>query len=90
MPGETIECVDGKILIDGEEIKENYKTTKIKDLGVLEEPITLGTNEFFVMGDDRENSEDSRNVNIGNVKRSEIVGKVWFVVSPMKHFGFVK
>ena len=90
LPGETIECVDGKILIDGEEIKENYKTTKIKDLGVLEEPITLGTNEFFVMGDDRENSEDSRNVNIGNVKRSEIVGKVWFVVSPMKDFGFVK
>ena len=90
LPGETIECVDGKILIDGEEIKENYKTTKIKDLGVLEEPITLGTNEFFVMGDDRENSEDSRNVNIGNVKRSEIVGKVWFVVSPMKDFGFIK
>ena len=90
LPGETIECKDGKILIDGEELEEDYKTTEIKDLGTLEEPITLSSNEFFVLGDDRQNSEDSRNVNVGNVKRSEIAGKVWFVVSPMKHFGFVK
>ena len=90
LPGETIECKDGKILIDGEELEEDYKTTEIKDLGTLEEPITLSSNEFFVLGDDRQNIEDSRNVNVGNVKRSEIAGKVWFVVSPMKHFGFVK
>ena len=90
LPRETIECKDGKILIDGEELEEDYKTTEIKDLGTLEEPITLSSNEFFVLGDDRQNSEDSRNVNVGNVKRSEIAGKVWFVVSPMKHFGFVK
>ena len=90
LPGETIECKDGKILSDGEELEEDYKTTEIKDLGTLEEPITLSSNEFFVLGDDRQNSEDSRNVNVGNVKRSEIAGKVWFVVSPMKHFGFVK
>ena len=90
LPGETIEYKDGKILIDGEELEEDYKTTEIKDLGVLEEPITLNSNEFFVLGDDRQNSEDSRNVNVGNVKRTEITGKVWFVVSPTKHFGFVK
>ena len=90
LPRETIECKDGKILIDGEEMEEDYKTTEIKDLGTLEEPITLSSNEFFVLGDDRQNIEDSRNVNVGNVKRSEIAGKVWFVVSPMKHFGFVK
>ena len=90
LPRETIECKDGKILIDGEELEEDYKTTEIKDLGTLEEPITLSSNEFFVLGDDRQNIEDSRNVNVGNVKRSEIAGKVWFVVSPMKHFGFVK
>ena len=90
LPGETVECKDGKILIDGEVLKEKYKTTKIKEVGVLEEPITLGANEFFVLADDRESSEDSRNINIGNIKRSEIKGKVWFVVSPMKHFGFVK
>ena len=90
LPGETIECIDGKIVIDGEVLEEKYKTTKIKEVGVLEEPIKLGANEFFVLGDDREGNEDSRNINIGNIKRSEIQGKVWFVVSPGKHLGFVK
>ena len=90
LPGETIEYSDGKILIDGEELKEKYKTTEIKELGLLEEPIKLKSTEYFVLGDDRQNSEDSRMANVGNVKKSEIAGKVWFVISPMKHFGFVK
>ena len=50
----------------------------------------MGKEEYFVLGDDRQNSEDSRMANVGNVKQSEIAGKVWLVVSPMKHFGFVK
>ena len=90
LPGETIEYVDGKLLADGEEIQEEYDTTELVELGLLEEPITLDSDEYFVLGDDRQNSEDSRNANIGNVKRDEIAGKVWFVVSPMKRFGFVK
>ncbi len=90
LPGETIEYVDGEILIDSEAIEEDYNTTKIEELGLLEEPITLGKEEYFVLGDDRQNSEDSRMANVGNVKQSEIAGKVWLVVSPMKHFGFVK
>lgn len=90
LPGETIEYVHGEILIDSEAIEEDYNTTKIEELGLLEEPITLGKEEYFVLGDDRQNSEDSRMANVGNVKQSEIAGKVWLVVSPMKHFGFVK
>ena len=90
LPGETVECSDGRILIDGREWKDEYKTSEMGELGLLEEPITLKSDEYFVLGDDRENSEDSRVANIGNVKKSEITGKVWFVVSPMKHFGFVK
>ena len=90
LPGETIECVDGKILIDGEVLKEDYETTKLKELGLLEEPITLRSNEYFVLGDDREHGEDSRSADIGNIKREEISGRVWLIVSPTKHFGFVK
>ena len=90
LPGETIEYVHGEILIDSEAIEEDYNTTKIEELGLLEEPITLGKEEYFVLGDDRQNSEDSRMANVGNVKQSEIAGKVWLVVSPMKHFGVVK
>ena len=89
LPGETIAIKKGKIVINGKEIKERYETSKIKDVGMLEEELTLGKDEFFVLGDDRQNSEDSRFPDVGNVKRSEIVGEVWFVVSG-KNFGFVK
>lgn len=89
LPGETIEISEGKILVNGKEIKEKYKTTAIEEVGVLKEPMKLGDNEYFVLGDDRMNSEDSRSADIGNVKRSEIEGKVWFVVS-RKNFGFVR
>ena len=58
-------------------------------MGVLSEPMKLGNNEYFVLGDDRQNSEDSRNVDIGNVKRTDIVGKVWFAVAG-ENFGFVR
>ena len=90
LPGETVEIKDGEILINGEKIEEDYKTTKIDDPGIVEEPITLGGDEFFVLGDDRQNSEDSRMADIGNVKRTEIEGKVCFVIAPKDHFGFVK
>lgn len=90
LPGETIEYKDGRLWIDGEELEEKYETTEIVELGLLKDEIKLDGDEYFVLCDDRENSEDSRVANIGNVKRNEIVGKVWFVVSPMKHFGFVK
>lgn len=90
LPGETIECKEGIIFIDGEMLEEDYKTTVIEELGLLEEPITLKSDEFFVLGDDRQSSEDSRMANIGNVKRSEIAGKVWFVISPIKHLGIVR
>ena len=86
----TVEIKNGKILIDGEQLEEKYKTTKIENSGIAEEPVKLGGDEFFVLGDDRQNSEDSRMADVGNVKRTEIEGKVWFVISPKSHFGFVR
>ena len=89
LPGETIEIKKGQIWIDGKKIKEKYQTTEISDKGVLEEPVTLKNNEYFVLGDDRQNSDDSRSADVGNIKRSDIIGTVWFVTSG-KNFGFVK
>ena len=89
LPGERIEVQKGNILIDGKKIKEKYQTTALEELGLLEEPIELGADEYFLLGDDRKNSEDSRSADIGNVKRSDIIGKVWFVTTG-KRFGFVK
>lgn len=89
LPGETIQIIDGKIYIDGEVLKEKYKVTEMLDPGLAAKEIHLEGNEFFVLGDNRESSEDSRIADIGNVKRSEIEGKVWFVVSPGSRWGFL-
>lgn len=90
MPGETVKILENEIYINGERLKEDYKTTDIGDVGVVSEEIELGEDEYFVLGDDRENSEDSRSADVGNVKRSYIYGKAWFVVSPKENFGFIK
>lgn len=90
LPGETVELKDGSVYINGKKIKEKYQTTKMEDVGIVNEAVKLGNDEYFVLGDDRADTLDSRSAEIGNVKRAEIEGKVWFVTAPRKHFGFVK
>ena len=90
LPGETVEIIENHVYINGEKLKEDYQTTDINDVGIVSEEMQLASDEYFVLGDDRENSEDSRNADVGNVKRSYIYGKAWFVVSPKKDFGFVR
>ena len=90
LPGETLEIIEGSVYIDGERLEEDYETTEIKDVGIITEKMKLDGDEYFVLGDNRENSEDSRMADVGTVKRSYIYGKAWFVVSPWKHFGFIK
>lgn len=89
LPDETVEIVDNSVFINGEKLTEDYDTTEISDAGTAFDEIKLGPDEYFVLGDNRQNSEDSRDSNVGNVKRSYIYGKAWFVVSPRKHFGFI-
>lgn len=89
LPGETVQILEGDVYIDGEKLKEDYGVSEITDPGIASEEIKLAGNEYFVLGDDRENSEDSRMADVGNVKRSYIYGKAWFVVSPWDNFGFV-
>lgn len=90
LPGETVEIMENRVYINGKKLEEEYKTTDISDVGIVSEKMKLASDEYFVLGDDRENSEDSRNADVGNVKRSYIYGKAWFVVSPKSSFGFVK
>lgn len=90
LPGETIQIKDGKLYIDGKELEEEYKTTAIEDAGVAAEEIKLKKDEYFVLGDNRMASEDSRSQKVGNVKKTDIEGKVWFVISPKEHVGFLK
>lgn len=90
LPGETVQIIENKIFINGEKLKEDYQTTEIDSAGIAAEKLKLGGDEYFVLGDNRKNSEDSRNADIGKVKRSYIYGKAWFVSSPSEDFGFVK
>lgn len=90
LPGETVQIREGSIYINGEELTENYDFEEISDPGIASEPITLGGDEYFVLGDNRNNSEDSRFAEIGNVNIDDIDGKAWFRLAPRSRIGFVE
>ena len=89
LPGETVEIKKNSIYIDGKKLEEDYVTTEIEDSGLAATEVTLAEDEYFVLGDDRKNSEDSRHEDVGNVKRRYIYGKAWFIKSG-DNIGFVK
>lgn len=91
LPGERIIIKNGFVFIDDEPFSENDKYDKMRDAGIAKQEITLGPNEYFVLGDNRNNSEDSRSGNIGAVKAETIYGKAWFKCKNGKEtFGLVQ
>lgn len=90
LPGETIQIIGEDIYINGEVLEENYGKDPITFAGIAEEPITLGEGEYFVMGDNRTISYDSRYDDIGVIPKENIGGKAILRVWPLKKFGFIK
>jgi signal peptidase I len=90
LPGEEVQIIDGEIYIDGEILKEPVNTDLILNPGIASEPVTLGSDEYFLLGDNRNNSEDSRFANIGNIEKDNIIGKVWLRIKPFDKFGRIK
>lgn len=90
VPGDTVQIKNGAVYVNGQLFEEKIEAAAIEDPGVAAEEITLGEDEYFVLGDNRNNSEDSRYANIGNVKREYIIGKAWFRVAPLGELGFIK
>lgn len=93
LPGETVQIMDdGSIYINGEKLEENYGMEVIKPetIGRAAEPIELEDDEYFVMGDNRNNSSDSRTDMVGNIKRENIIGKAWLRIWPVSDFGILQ
>lgn len=91
LPGETVQIDEnGAIYIDGEVLQESYGREVMVSAGRASEPITLGEEEYFVLGDNRNNSSDSRDPSVGNIQRSNIIGKVWVRIWPFRKFGVLK
>ena len=89
LPGETIQIVNGRILINGEAYKEGKDFPSINNPGMAANAITLEAGEYFVLGDNRNNREDSRYADIGKVNKKYITGKLWFQISPRKEIGLL-
>lgn len=89
LPGETIQIVNGRILINGETYKEGKDFPTIENPGMAANGITLEADEYFVLGDNRNNSEDSRYGDIGKVNKKYITGKLWLQIWPKENIGFI-
>lgn len=82
LPGEAIQIIDGLVYIDGEPLKEPYIANATEDSGVAFEPVLLTQDQYFVMGDNRNHSTDSRSNYIGPIEKSDIIGKVMARIYP--------
>ena len=90
LPGETVQIKNGSVYINGELLKAENGLAEATIAGVAEYPVELGDDEYFLLGDNRDSSEDSRFVKIGNVKRRQIRGKVWLRLIPFIDFKLVE
>ena len=88
--GETVQIVDGIIYIDGEALQESYGREVMKNSGLAADPVTLGEDEYFVLGDNRNDSTDSRDPSVGKIPRDRIIGRAWVRIWPLSKIGILR
>lgn len=89
LPGEKVQIKNGSVYIDGKRLKEKFAFPVMENGGLALEPVTLDTGEYFVLCDNRNNGEDSRNANVGNIVRDNIVGKAWIRMNTMELVSYI-
>ena len=88
-PGDKVRIADGTLYVNGQQ--SIWVTERVLDAGIAENELILGSGEYFCIGDNPNNSEDSRSANIGPVDEDDIVGKAWFhLKSSTEGMGFIK
>ena len=90
LPGETIQIKDGEVYIDGKKYKEEIKVDKMTNPGLADEGITLKNDEYFVLGDNRNHSSDSRDPSVGILHREDLIGKAWVRIYPFAKMGVIR
>lgn len=89
LPGETVQITDGVIYINGEPLKEKHDLDMIDNPGLARMQVTLGEDEYFVLGDNRNESSDSREPIIGNIREEDILGRAVFRTAPLTKIGLL-
>ena len=91
LPGETVQVVDGYVYINGSRLESDiYGNELMDDPMAASQPITLGKDEYFVLGDNRNHSQDSRDPSVGEVKKDTIMGKAWVRIYPFDKMGVIR
>ena len=89
LPGETVQIKDGYLYINGERSDEDYGLERMNSGGIAEEEIVLGEDEYFVLGDNRNESSDSRDPSVGVLHRDELIGRAWVRIWPLNNIGVI-
>ncbi len=91
LPGDTVQVKDGYTYINGELLESDiYGAEVMIEAGVASEPITLGEEEYFVLGDNRNHSLDSRDPSVGILKREDLIGRAWVRIYPFDKMGVIR
>ncbi len=89
LPGEKVQIQDGQVYINGKKLKEKLDFPLMDNGGMAEDAFTLDKGQYFVLGDNRNECEDSRNATVGNISRSSIVGKAWIRMNSFTFIGMI-
>lgn len=91
LPGETIQIKDGNVYVNDVLLEEDEVFDNMIDAGIAQNELLLASDEFFVLGDNRNSSEDSRSGNVGPVRKDNIIGKAWFhMATEQENMGLIE
>lgn len=91
LPGETVQIIDGYVYINGEYLASDiYGNEVMEQANLAKEPIILGADEYFVLGDNRNHSSDSRDPSVGVLSREDLIGKAWVRIYPFNEMGVIE